>query len=146
MMWPILILIPLALLVYILGRLDSLRSLKRYVKIVKEREARERAEFEEQEKIRKEREAEKQEKVKYMRSLGLEEVIGASQEFWIRRKNGKIKELYNLKVNRVPLAVLAMSPGTTTIGIEPDLYYYREKISKREMLEDEEEIRKLNNA
>jgi hypothetical protein len=37
-----------------------------------------------------------------------------------------------------------MAPGAKTIGIIPDLYYYGEKISRWQMLEDEEEIRKLN--
>jgi len=102
--------------------------------------------FENQEKIRKEREAEKQKKIEYMKSLGLEGVAGVHQSLWIKRKNGKIKELYNLEAERIPLAELIQSPGAKTIGIEPVLYYYNNKISKQQMLKDEAEIRKLNNT
>lgn len=93
-------------------------------------------------------EKEEDDNILFMQNLGLEEVLDVNHcTRWIfRDENGKIKSLYDLYANRVPLEELTMVPGAETIGIIPDLYYYREKISRWQMLEDEEEIRKLNNA
>lgn len=88
---------------------------------------------------------EKQEKIDYMTSLGLEPVrVLNDGTFWILREDGRIKELYSLDAERVPLANLSMCLSTKIIGIEPDLYYFNELITKGQMMRDEAEIRKLN--
>jgi hypothetical protein len=79
-------------------------------------------------------------KIRFMENLGLERVIGLlgtmDYSMWILRENGKIKELYDLDANRIPLANLSMCMCAKVIGIEPDIYYYSEKISARELMLD----------
>ena len=148
MMWllllllvPLLWLFPYIRQVILIRRADKLEREK-----VKKREEQERKEREKKNQECQKFAAEKDEKILFMQNLGLEEVIGVYGQLWIRREDSKIKELYDLEGNRVPLADLAIAPGTKIIGIVPDLYYYGEKISRWQMLEDEAEIRKLNNA
>jgi hypothetical protein len=147
MMWiPFIVVAGVIVVIYFSRRVPIWVLLYKIQKESQKREAKEEAKRKENYERYQELLAEKQKKVDYMKSIGLEEVYGVSNDLWILRKDGKIKELVDLDGNRRPLAELARSSGTQIVGIDPVLYYHGERIDKWKMLNDEAEIRKLNNA
>lgn len=120
-------------------------ALKKSMKKMREKALAAAAEHGEGQEVEEELRKEKQEKIDYMKSLGLEEARCINFSLWILRdERSKIKELYDIDAKRIPLANLAILANAKTVGIEPDLYYLGEKITKSQMINDELEIHKLN--
>lgn len=88
--------------------------------------------------------AKQQAKIDAMKAKGFDST--SDDYYWIEREDGKIKRLYNLDGKRVPLAQLSKLSGAKLVGVNPDIWYYGEKISRYRMWDDEAEITKLNNA
>lgn len=130
-----------ALIEYIMHTIRLKKSMKKTRKVALAAVVKDKERQEAEEELRKE----SQEKIDYMKSLGLEEARCINFSMWILRdENGRIKELYDTDAKRMPLANLAMTRNAKTIGIEPDIYYFNDKITKSQMLNDELEIDKLN--
>lgn len=90
----------------------------------------------------------KLEKIAFMESVGLERVPGMlptmADDFWIRRVDGKIKEMYDLSGTRISLCNLAMSAMVTTVGVNPDIVFGNQVITAHELLMDDLEVRRAN--
>jgi hypothetical protein len=147
-MW-ILWLLPLVAIIWFWPTIRQFILIQRIYRLAKKEDKRLEEEARvEREKISKEeqkRQLKRQIKVLRMKEEGLEQVSGV-EDLWIKRtENGKIKELYNLDMKRIPLAELARSPSSETIGWnDVTLIYQGEHIRPYRMMVDEMEIDKLN--
>lgn len=147
-MW-ILWLLPLVAIIWFWPTIKEFILIQWLYRLVRKEDIRlEKEAKEEREKINREqqkRELKRQIKTLRMQEEGLERVSGVD-DLWIKRtENGKIKELYNLDMKRVPLAELARSPYAETVGWNDVLLIYQgEKITPYRMMMDEMDIDKLN--
>lgn len=89
---------------------------------------------------------EHEDKLEVLRKKGYSIISGDHCEMGLERdKNERIKALYDLDGNRIPLANLAKVWGSKVIGNDPVLVYCGEVITAYRMLQDEREIGKISN-
>lgn len=114
----------------------------RLQEMAEDTEKRRQQEYEKHQKISEEYRRIRNEKIEFMKKLDYEAVLGTDNELWIERgPNSRIKKLYELGGQRVPLASLASSQAAQVIGVVPEIWYLKEHISAQQLMQDDYEVR-----